>query len=96
MILDEIKKMKDQCLKECYGLLCDCFGVPPKSFTFEYYDKKDKYHAYYDVTPMEMYEKYLGIDLDEYVGIINGPTEDKKYYQTYTVKLICWMQGNRQ
>ncbi len=85
---DQVKTLKEQCLKECYGLLCDCFGVPPKTFTFEYYDKKNKYRAYYDVTPMEMYEKYLGVDLDDYVGIINGPTEDKKYYQTYTVKYL--------
>ena len=90
---DKIKDLKDQCLKECYGLLCDCFGIPPVSFTFEYYDKKNKYHAYYDVTPQEMYEKYLGIDLDDYVGIINGPTQDKAYYQTYTVKYLGNVAG---
>ncbi|MBO7676775.1 MAG: peptidase C1, partial [Erysipelotrichaceae bacterium] len=56
----ERKQLKDECLKECYGLLCDCFGVPPKSFTFEFYDTKDKYHAYYDVTPAQMYKEYLG------------------------------------
>ena len=90
---EQIKKLKDQCLKECYGFLCDCFGVPPVSFTFEYYDKKNKYHAYYDVTPQEMYEKYLGIDLDDYVGIIHGPTQDKEYYQTYTVKYLGNVAG---
>ena len=86
--VEEMLALKDECLKECYSLLCNCFGVPPVSFTFEYYDKKDKYHAHYDVTPMEMYEKYLGVDLDEYIGIINGPTKDKPFYQTYTVKYL--------
>ena len=33
---EELKKAKQECLQECYGLLCSCFGVPPKSFTFEY------------------------------------------------------------
>ena len=42
---------------------------------------------------MEMYEKYLGVDLDNYVGIINGPTEDKPFYQTYTVKYLGNVAG---
>ena len=92
---DEIKAIKEEALKQCYNLLCDCFGVPPKTFTFEYYDKKDKYHAFYNVTPMEMYEKYLGVDLDDYVGIINGPTEDKPFYQTYTVKYLGNVAGTK-
>ena len=91
--LIELLALKDECLKECYGLLCDCFGVPPKSFTFEYYDSKDKYHAHYDVTPLQMYKKYLGVDLDEYIGIINGPTKDKPFYQTYTVKYLGNVAG---
>ena len=92
---EQIRELKEKCLEQCYGLLCDCFGVPPKSFTFEYYDKKDKYHAHYDVTPKEMYEKYLGVDLDDYVGIINGPTEDKPFYQTYTVKYLGNVAGTK-
>lgn len=89
----EIKALKDECLKQCYALLCDCFGVPPKSFTFEFYDTKDKYHAYHNVTPLEMYQKYLGVNLDDYVGIINGPTKDKPFYQTYTVKYLGNVAG---
>lgn len=89
----QVSALKDKALKECYGLLCDCFGIPPKSFTFEFYDKKNNYHAYYDVTPKQMYEKYLGIDLDDYVGIINGPTEDKPFYQTYTVRYLGNVAG---
>ena len=90
---EDIDLLKKQCLKECYGLLCDCFGVPPKSFTFEYCDEKDKYHAYHDVTPMQLYKDYLQVDLDEYIGIINGPTEDKPFYQTYTVKYLGNVAG---
>ena len=90
---DQIKTLKQECLKESYALLCDCFGVPPTSFTFEYYDKKNKYHAYHNVTPLQLYEDYLKVDLDQYVGIINGPTADKKYYHTYTVKYLGNVAG---
>lgn len=84
----QLKAVKAQCLKECYALLCDCFGIPPKQFTFEYRDSKKKYHAVEGVTPKEFYEKYLRVDLDEYVGIINGPTADKPFYRMYTVKYL--------
>ena len=91
----QINELKDTCLQQCYNLLCDCFGVPPKSFTFEFYDSKDKYHAFYNVTPKEMYEKHLGVDLDDYVGIINGPTKDKPFYRTYTVKYLGNVAGTK-
>ena len=84
----QLKAAKAQCLKECYALLCDCFGIPPKQFTFEYRDSKKKYHAVANVTPKEFYEKYLRVDLDDYVGIINGPTADKPFHKMYTVKYL--------
>jgi len=85
---DEIAALKEECLKECYSLIVSCFGLPPETFTFEYYDKDKKYHAYRDVTPKQFYEEYLGVDLDEYVGIIHGPTADKPYHHMYTVKYL--------
>lgn len=85
---DQIPALKEECLAECYGLLCSSFGVPPQSFTFEYVDKKKKYHAHRNVTPKAFYEKYLKDDLDEYVGIIHGPTKDKPYHKMYTVKYL--------
>ncbi len=80
--------LKKECLQECYGLICDCFGLPPQTFTFEYCDSKKKYHAIYDVTPAELYEKYLQVDLDDYVGFIHAPTADKPYHQMYTVRYL--------
>ena len=85
---EEIKQEKEKCLQECYGLLCDCFGVPPTEFTFEYVDKKKVHHAKHNVKPIEFYEKYLKHDLDDYVGIIHGPTKDKPYHKMYTVRYL--------
>lgn len=85
---NELKALKKECLEECYGLICSCFGVPPQTFTFEYYDAKKKYHAHRNLTPKKFYEEYLKDDLDNYVGIINGPTKDKPFYKMYTVKYL--------
>lgn len=93
---EEIKKEKQECLTECYRFICDCFGVPPQTFTFEYYDKDKAYHAYRDLTPKEFYEEYLKEDLDDYVVIINGPTKDKPFHKTYTVKYLGNVVGGNQ
>ncbi|MBR0477700.1 MAG: peptidase C1, partial [Solobacterium sp.] len=85
---EKIAEDKQAALKELYGLLCSCFGVPPQKFTFEYTDKDGAYHAYRDVTPLDFYHEYLADDLDDYVGIINGPTADKPFYRMYTVKYL--------
>ena len=92
----DIAGLKKEALKEIYGLIASCFGLPPKSFTFEYYDKDEKHHAEYNITPLEFYEKYLGTDVDDYVSVINGPTADKPYHKLYTVKYLGnVVAGNR-
>ncbi len=85
---NEINGEYEKCLYDCFKIISTCFGVPPKSFTFEYVDEDKKYHAEHNVTPKEFYEKYLSTDLDDYYGIINGPTEDKPYYEMFTVKYL--------
>ncbi len=93
---EERSALKEECLKEVYGLIASCFGLPPVSFTFEYRDKNDVYHADYNVTPIDFYRQYLKEDLDEYVSVIHGPTDDKPYYRTYTVKYLGnVVDGNR-
>ena len=93
---EERNALKEECLKEVYGLIASCFGLPPVSFTFEYRDKNDVYHADYNVTPIDFYRQYLKEDLDEYVSVIHGPTDDKPYYRTYTVKYLGnVVDGNR-
>lgn len=86
--MEEVLKEKEKTLNESYRLLCNCFGVPPKTFDFEYRDKDNNYHVYKDITPKEFYKDYLEYNLDEYVGIIHGPTKDKPYHELYTVKYL--------
>ena len=81
-------KRKEEMLSDYFRVLCICFGEPVTSFDFEYRDKDDEFHADYGLTPLSFYEKYVGIPLDDYVSVINAPTEDKPYYKTYTVKYL--------
>ena len=47
-----------------------------------------KYSIVKDITPKEFLEKFVGVDLKDYVSIINSPTEDKPFHHTYTVKFL--------
>jgi bleomycin hydrolase len=90
---NEIADLKQEALKEVYSLLVSCFGMPPAEFTFEYYDKDDKHHVKYHVKPLEFYKEYLKTDLEDYINVINGPTVDKPFYKTYSVKYLGNVAG---
>ena len=89
----EIARLKGDMLSKCYGMLCSCFGVPPKTFDFEYVDKNKKYHLVQDLDPHKFYDDYVGINLDDYVSIINSPTSDKPFYDTFTVAYLGNVYG---
>ena len=79
---------KEEMLSAYFKALCICFGEPVQKFDFEYRDKDKEFHADYGLTPLEFYEKYVGIDLDDYVSVINAPTADKPYGKVYTVQYL--------
>ena len=71
----DTKAVQEEMLTEVYRILAVCFGEPPEKFDFTYNDAKGKYHADLGLTPLEFLKKYVPIDLDDYVGIINVPSE---------------------
>lgn len=85
---EEISKVKEETLKELYSFLCTCFGVPPKTFDFEYVDEDGQYHLVKDLDPHTFYNEYVGLNLDDYVSIINAPTKDKPFNHVFTVNYI--------
>ena len=88
--------MKREMLEEIYRILVICLGEPPKSFTFEYRDKDKQFHRDADITPVDFFNKYVGLNLDDYVSIINAPTADKPYGKTFTVDYLGNVVGGRQ
>lgn len=79
---------KDEMLVEYYKALCIAFGQPTEQFDFEYTDKDGKYHIDAGLTPKSFYEKYIGLELDNYISVINGPTADKPFGKTFTVQYL--------
>lgn len=89
----DVSAIKEKALADIYGFLASCFGLPPKEFTFEYYDADGKAHAAYHLTPKQFYDEYVSVDIDDYINCINGPTADKPFHKTFTVKYLGNVAG---
>lgn len=79
-----------------YNMLCICLGNPPKTFDFEYRDKDKQFHRECGLTPKKFYAKYIGLNLNDYISLINAPTADKPYYRSYTVQYLGNVAEGRQ
>ena len=94
--MNDIQLVKEQMLKEVYSLLATSLGTPPEVFDFEYRDEQQAYHLEQDLTPLSFYEKYVGLDLNDYISIINAPTKDKPYNETYSVEMLGNVVGGKE
>lgn len=92
---EEVQAEKEKALEKIYAFLCSCYGVPPKSFDFEYVDKDKQYHIETGYTPETFRDKYVGDLLDKTVSIINAPTADKPYHKTFTIRLLGNVIGGK-
>ncbi len=93
---EEIQANREAMLQEVYTLLAISLGTPPDYFDFEYRDEEKNYHLEQKLTPQSFYEKYIGVDLEDYVSIINAPTEDKPFMRSYTVEMLGNVVGGKQ
>lgn len=93
---EDIQIAKEAMLEDIYRFLATSLGTPPETFDFEYRDEDKNYHIDRNLTPQSFYEKYVGVDLDDYVSIINAPTADKPYNQSYTVEMLGNVVGGKE
>jgi bleomycin hydrolase len=93
--IQELRAEKDSMLNDIYRMLCHFLGEPPSHFDFEYRDKDDEFHRDTNLTPVQFYQQYIGVNLDDYVSVINAPTKDKPFDNTYTVKYLGNVKGGK-
>ena len=93
--MDALRARKEEMLATVYRMLCISLGTPPERFTYETRDKDKKFIRISDITPQEFYRQYVGLDLNDYISLINAPTADKPYNRTYTVQYLGNVKGGR-
>ena len=80
---DNIYLKKEEMLKENYNLLSKCLGSIPLSFTYEYKDKDGAIIKLENITPLEFKDKFLSLDLNDFVAIANVPMYKTEYNKLY-------------
>lgn len=93
---EEIQAVKAEMLQDVYNFLAISLGTPPEAFDFEFRDENQEYHLDRELTPQSFFEKYVGVNLDDYVSIINAPTTDKPYNKSYTVEMLGNVVGGKE
>ena len=93
---EHIQSKKEELLQVIFNYLAINLGLPPQKFDFAYRDKENNYNVEKDITPQAFYEKYVGLNLSDYVSVINAPTVDKPFGKSYTVDMLGNVVGSRE
>uniref|UniRef100_A0A0P4W7L8 Bleomycin hydrolase n=1 Tax=Scylla olivacea TaxID=85551 RepID=A0A0P4W7L8_SCYOL len=84
-------------MKEIYRIVSICLGIPPETFTWEYYDKSKTYHKIGPITPLEFYNEYVKpvYNVEDKVCLVTDPRPNNAYGHAYTVDCLGNMVGGR-
>lgn len=77
----EIRKIKKQMLAENYEFLSKVYGEPKQIFNYEYIDKDRNHVKLENITPIQFVQRFLSIDIDNYVFISHTPQWNRTYGQ---------------
>ena len=84
----KLRVMKEDMLPTIYQMLTICLGSPPEKFEWQIRDKDKKFHRFEKLNPKQFYKEHVGLDLNDYVCLINCPMSDKAYNEIYTVDYL--------
>ncbi len=70
----DITKAKKQMLNDVYRILALSLGEPTQEFEWRYKDKEGNITELTKYTPKSFYKEFVGLDLSEYVMLMNDPT----------------------
>ena len=86
--IDELRRMKETFLEENYIFLSKILGEPKMKFDYEYKDKDSNYVKYENITPLQFRDKFLRINLNDFISLGNIPMYNKEYYKLYREKYL--------
>ena len=86
--IEDLRAQKARQMETVYRMLVISLGEPPRSFDFTVHTKDGEVLQDFDITPQEFFSKYVPIELDDLVALVNAPAVSKPMYHTYTVKFL--------
>lgn len=94
--IEVLRKTKEKFLQENYALLAKVLGEPIYEFNYEYKDKNGEYKRFENLTPIEFKNKFLTLQLNNFITIGNMPMHNKEYYKMYSKKYNQSVYKNSQ
>ncbi|VWL85754.1 C1 family peptidase [Oceanivirga miroungae] len=81
----KIEKIKEKALYDVYNICVKAIGLPPKEFSYEYYDKDKKFHSIKDMDPKKFLSEYVGVNVEDKIQIVHDPRENYEVGRIYRV-----------
>ncbi len=75
-------------LATCYRILAIHLGTPPERFTWQWIDKDKQFHRDGELTPAEFADRYVTVNLDDYVCLVDDPRQSSPRGRTFTVEFL--------
>lgn len=95
---EKISSKIEEFMEIIYRITAICLGIPPKTFTWEYYDKSKQHCIQENVTPLEFYENFVKplYNVEDKVCLVSDPRPQNPYGKGYTVDCLGNMVGGRR
>jgi len=84
----KLRAMKTKMMSTVYQILTISLGTPPEKFDWQVRDKDKKFHRFENLTPKTFFKDHVGLNLNDYVCLINCPMSDKSFNEVYTIDYL--------
>ena len=92
---EEIDTQRRKILADVWKILVVCLGEPPVRFNWQWRDDEGNFHRDGEVTPHEFYERHVGVDLSEYICLVDDPRPENPKGSMETVEHLGNVVGGR-
>ncbi len=93
---EELSAAREGVLADVWRILVISLGNPPSSFEFGWQDDEGSFHTDGTLTPTEFYDRHVGIDLSDYVCLVDDPRREHPKGRALTVEHLGNVVGGRE
>jgi bleomycin hydrolase len=83
---DDLRDQKDDTLRTVHRMLSLHLGTPPETVSWQWTDKGKGFHRDETITPQEFAQRYVDLDLDSYVCLVDDPRPSSPRNHLFTVE----------
>ena len=92
---EEVDTQRRKILADVWKILVVCLGEPPVRFNWQWRDDEGNFHRDGEITPQEFYERHVGVDLSEYICLVDDPRPENPKGSMETVEHLGNVVGGR-